>query len=288
MKGLVIIADDFGIGPETTRGILELGGRGIVTGSVLLVNSPYAYAAVAAWRDAGMPFELGWHANLTLDRPLLPVWQVASLVDEQGRFWPLATFLRRLLLGAIEPVQIRAELLAQHAHFKALIGHEPTLVNGHHHLHIFPTVGTILSDILRQQDNLPYVRRVREPWSTLACVPGARWKRLFLSTFGSRMARRQEAMGFPGCDGVAGNTSPRCVKHPEFLSRWLDAMPERVIELVCHPGHRDETLPGREGAEEMLQWRVNEWRRLSDLDVARFGRVLMSPADVCARELYAV
>jgi len=47
---LVVIADDYGIGPETSRGILELAVRNLITGTVLLVNSPYAEEAVRAVR----------------------------------------------------------------------------------------------------------------------------------------------------------------------------------------------------------------------------------------------
>ena len=49
---LVVTADDFGIGPATTHGILELALQGRVTATVLLVNSPHAEAAVRAWRQA--------------------------------------------------------------------------------------------------------------------------------------------------------------------------------------------------------------------------------------------
>src|SRR5262249_33542889 len=77
---LIVVADDFGIGPETTRGILELGAKGLVTGSVLLTNSPYAESALKAWRQAGEPVEIGWHPCLTLDGPILPPEKVPSLV----------------------------------------------------------------------------------------------------------------------------------------------------------------------------------------------------------------
>ena len=69
---LVVTADDFGIGPATTHGILELALQGRVTATVLLVNSPHAEAAVRAWRQAGCVPELGWHPCLTLDRPVRP------------------------------------------------------------------------------------------------------------------------------------------------------------------------------------------------------------------------
>src|SRR6516164_11537450 len=92
---LLVIADDIGIGPETTTGILQLAAQGIVTGSVLLVNSPYAPEAVAKWRQSGSTLEIGWHPNLTLDSPLASPSQVPSLVRANGTFWPLGDFLKR-------------------------------------------------------------------------------------------------------------------------------------------------------------------------------------------------
>ena len=77
-RSLVIMADDFGIGPETSRGILDLAVEGRVTATVLLVNSPHAESAVAAWDRAGRPVELGWHPCLTLDTPILPPTAVRS------------------------------------------------------------------------------------------------------------------------------------------------------------------------------------------------------------------
>src|SRR4051812_21166676 len=94
---LLVTADDFGIGPETSRGILELAARGVVTATALLVNSPHAEDAVHAWRRAGGPADLGWHPCLTLDRPVSPPGRVPSLVDAHGRLWPLCRFLRQLL-----------------------------------------------------------------------------------------------------------------------------------------------------------------------------------------------
>ena len=58
---LMVVADDFGIGPETSKAILELARDNVVTGTVLLTNSPYAEPAVKAWRAAGLSADLGWH-----------------------------------------------------------------------------------------------------------------------------------------------------------------------------------------------------------------------------------
>ena len=54
-RRLVVTADDFGIGPDTSRGILDLAARGAVTSTVLLVTSPFAADGVRQWRQAAGP-----------------------------------------------------------------------------------------------------------------------------------------------------------------------------------------------------------------------------------------
>jgi chitin disaccharide deacetylase len=286
---LVVVADDYGIGPETSRAILELAGRGVVTGAVLLVNSPYASDDVRKWRQSGLPLELGWHPSLTLDPPLAPLARVASLVGPDGCLWPLGQFVPRLLLGWIKPNEIEAELQAQYKRFLELVGHPPTLVNSHQHTAIFPPVGQILLEVLSQGPTKPYMRRVREPWSMLKHIPGARIKRGLLSLLGRHHAQAQDRLGFPGHDWLAGITDPRWVTDAEFFPRWLSRVPGRVVELACHPGHYDATLIGRDcGANDgLLQRRVDE---LKLLNLPSFGEAikaagfrLVAPSDLIAQ-----
>jgi predicted glycoside hydrolase/deacetylase ChbG (UPF0249 family) len=283
---LIVTADDFGIGPATTQGILDLASRGLLTGTVLLVNSPHAEAAVRCWRQAGVPLELGWHPCLTLDRPVLPVRQVPTLVQPDGRFRQLGSFARGLCLRHICPGEIEAELRAQLQRFRDLVGRPPPLVNSHHHVQVFPPVGGILRNVLRQQRPLPYLRRVREPWSVLARVPGARGKRGFLSLLGRLDARRQCRAGFPGNDWLAGVTDPPHVADPAYLSRWLTRVPGRVVELTCHPGHLDTTLIGRDcsASDGLLLRRVRELHLLRHASFPatcrQAGFSLLTPADL--------
>jgi predicted glycoside hydrolase/deacetylase ChbG (UPF0249 family) len=265
-RRLIVMADDYGIGPETSRAIRDLGDRGLVTGAVLLVNSPYAEDAVAEWKKSGTPLEIGWHACLTLDRPILPAEQVPTLVDAEGRFWPLGTLLRRLLLRRVHASEIAAEFVAQHRRFTELVGAPPQFVNGHHHIQCFGPVGALLNELMGRQRPLPYVRRVREPWRMLLQIPGPFVKRAVLSTLGRRLARRQAAAGFPGNEWLAGITDPACVDDPDYLVRWLTRIPGEVVELACHPGYEDETLPGRDGTADdgLLSRRLREYELLID------------------------
>jgi hypothetical protein len=138
---LVVTADDYGIGPATSRGILDLAVHGRISATVLLVNSAYVESAVKTWQQAGNPRELGWHPCLTLDKPILPPQQVPSLVDSLGRFWKLGGFIKRLYSGRIRASEIDVELRAQLRRFVDLTGYFPTVVNSHHHIQIFSPVG---------------------------------------------------------------------------------------------------------------------------------------------------
>jgi predicted glycoside hydrolase/deacetylase ChbG (UPF0249 family) len=286
---LVVTADDFGIGPDTSQGILDLASQRLITATVLLVNSPHAEQAVQAWRYAGRPLQMGWHPCLTLDHPVLPAARVPSLVDPNGKFWPLGKFLIRLCLNLLQPAEIEAELGAQYQRYRDLVGEVPGVVNAHHHVHIFPPVGELLARVLHRGGALPYLRRIREPWPLLARVPGARVKRAVLSLVGRREARRQIREGFPGNDWLAGITDPPCVTDPDFLYRWLTRVPGPVVELTCHPGYLDASLIGRDAkpGDGQLQRRVGEYNLLVQprfreaCRIARF--TLISPAELLKR-----
>jgi hypothetical protein len=262
-RSLLVIADDFGIGPETDRGILDCAQRGLLSGTVLLVNSVHATAAVDAWRRLGRPVEIGWHPNLTLDAPILGS-RVPSLIGPNGNFLRLGVFLRRLLTGQVAHAEIEAELRAQRDRFVELVGQLPTFVNSHQHVAVFPPVGRILVGLLAEQSPLPIVRRVCEPRGAFRKVPGARVKRMTLGMLGQRYARLQAEKGFPGPSWLLGITDPAWVRNPDYFPRWLRSTEESDVELMVHPGYEDATLVGRDAdpGSELVQRRVDELDRM--------------------------
>jgi len=288
---LVVVADDFGMGPATSRGILDLAAKGLITGTVLLSNSPYAEEAVRAWRQAGANLEIGWHPCLTMDPPVLPAKQVPSLVGSDGCLWPLGAFMRRAFTGRISGDEVEAELRAQLQRFCDLIGRPPSVVNSHQHVQLFHPVGGRLRQILSEEFPLPYLRRIREPWSMVARIPGARIKRTFLSSLGRRDAKSQDAAGFPGNEWLAGITDPACVADTQFLIRWLTHIPGEIIELTCHPGHWDPTLIGRDctAHDGRLQRRVSEFHLLRHPNFRetckQLGFTLVSPSGLSQRAI---
>jgi chitin disaccharide deacetylase len=289
-RKLVVTADDFGIGPATSAGILDVAERGAVTAAVLLVNSPHAQEAVTAWRRRGQPMELGWHPNLTLDEPVLPRCLVSTLVDSTGHLLPLRQFAQRWLRGGFRREEIERELAAQLDRFYDLVGQWPTSVNTHQHVGVFAPMGELVLRVLQQRCLRPFLRRVREPWRLIRAVPGARIKRTWLTWQGRRWARLQDQLGFPGNDWLLGITDPKWVKDPDFHRHWLLAAPGRIVELMCHPGRLDPTVLGRDchRGDGLMERRVDELKLLLRPDfltaVADAGFTLVAPSQLVSEE----
>jgi predicted glycoside hydrolase/deacetylase ChbG (UPF0249 family) len=241
-----VVADDFGIGPATSRGIVHLCQVGVVTGTLLLVNSPFADDAIRQWTSARPDADLGWHPCLTLDSPVLPPAAVPSLVNRHGQFHGLGGFLARLASGRIRLADVRDEFTAQLLRFRKLAGHWPAAVGAHHHIHVLPGIGAILRAVLSRQGVWPYLRRVVEPWRAIWHSPGARGKRLFLATMGRREARRQEAAGYIGNDAIIGLGAFLFESGAPTIESWSRTSPGQDIELICHPGEPDASLRGRD------------------------------------------
>lgn len=256
IRQLLVTADDFGIGPETTRGILDAARRGVVTSTVVLVNSPFAESSIRDWENAARLLELGWHPCLTLDAPILPSSKVPSLVGADGRFHNLGRFMRLIAFGRINALEVRAEFQAQLERFIDLVGKPPVNVNAHHHIQVFRIVVDAIADVLATLKIKPFFRRVVESTRTLWAVPGARPKRAFLALRGRSAAERQAVHGFPGNQTLLGVTDPQFVADPEFFHRWLTSARGEIVELACHPGYPDPTLNGRD--DDPLERRPHE------------------------------
>ncbi len=116
-RALIVNADDFGLSPGVTEGILEAHSRGIVTSASLMVRPATASDAVARSRahpelSLGLHFDLGEWAYR--DEEWRPLYQVAPLDDEEA---------------------VLQEVRRQLESFRSLVGREPTHLDSHQHVH---------------------------------------------------------------------------------------------------------------------------------------------------------
>ena len=110
MSRLIINADDFGLTAGVNRAIRELHAAGALTSASLMARAGATAEAIAIAR-ATPTLGVGCHVVLVDGEPVLPAEQVPSLVNRRtGRFAVgMSTFLRRLLTGRIDAVEMQAE-----------------------------------------------------------------------------------------------------------------------------------------------------------------------------------
>src|ERR1035437_9817019 len=135
-RRLIVNADDFGLTPAVTAGILEAHAAGTVTSTSMIVRC-------AGWEDGVRQARItptlgvGLHLNLLVGTPLAPV---PSLTDARsGLFLPLATIVRRALSGRIDAGEVTAECEAQLAALRDA-GIRCTHIAPHRHVHALPVI----------------------------------------------------------------------------------------------------------------------------------------------------
>lgn len=141
---LILNADDWGQGRETTDKALDCVRRGAVSAVSAMVFMEDSERAARVARDHGV--DVGLHLNLTT--PFSGPRSPARLVERQQR---LARFLRRHRLSPVvfHPGLVRAfehVVAAQLDEFRRLYGTGPDRVDGHHHMHLCANV--LLSRLL--------------------------------------------------------------------------------------------------------------------------------------------
>lgn len=212
LRLLIVNADDFGLTPGVSRGILEAHRRGLVTSTTALAGlppQPELDAEAAGLQGLG----LGLHVNLTWGVPASPAASVASLVDGEGRFHrDLAEIEARL-----RPEDVRREVDAQLEAFLRRFGRAPTHLDSHHHVHRLPRIMPVVLEVA-QAARLPV--RSQEA--------------------GVRDELRRH--GVRTADHFLGDAGAEPYWTGERLLDALAGLPVGLTELMCHPGRYDETL----------------------------------------------
>jgi predicted glycoside hydrolase/deacetylase ChbG (UPF0249 family) len=128
-RSLIVNADDLGLSPGVTGGILDAHRWGIVTSASLMVRPPSAAEAVERSR-AHPALSLGLHVDLGewayRDGAWTPLYEVASPDDAAA---------------VAEEVRRQLEL------FRALVGRGPTHLDSHQHVHTREPVRSMMIEL---------------------------------------------------------------------------------------------------------------------------------------------
>jgi len=153
-----LYSDDFGYNKHVDKGIMRLIRRNKLFGASVLSTmvSTKSLRWLAYSLNKKRNFILGLHINLIEDVPAEHFLRIRSLVDKDGKFFPLVVFVCKVLLGMISKSQIKAEIEAQ---LLKLInkGFKVKMFDSHQHTHSISPIAEITVDLARKY-NIPYIR----------------------------------------------------------------------------------------------------------------------------------
>ncbi len=137
---MIICADDFGLSPENDAAILALARAGRISAVSVMLAGPRHVPALAADLAALRPrLDLGLHLVFT-DEGAPLAGPAGSLAARGGGFCAFAELLRRAYTGRIRPPDVRVEIQAQIAAFRACFGQAPDHLDGHLHVQQLPGI----------------------------------------------------------------------------------------------------------------------------------------------------
>jgi chitin disaccharide deacetylase len=204
-KYLIVNADDFGQSPGINRGIITAHRDGIVTSASLMVRWP-AVADAAAYARKHTSLSVGLHIDLgeqiLRGGEWVPLYSVVPVHDESA---------------------VREEISRQLEVFDRLVGHAPTHLDSHQHVHLREPACNIVVEVAERL-GVPLRNCSRE-----------------VSYCGSFYGQADDG------------TTLRDVISVDGLIRILETLPAGCTELACHPAaERDlRTLYSQERLEEL-------------------------------------
>ena len=260
-RQLIVNADDFGRSRGISAGIREAHLRGIVTSTTVMTTFPGAGEDVGQAADECPALGIGVHLCLTAGRPVLPADQIPSLVAADGGFPRRDVQLGRL--GELAAGELRTELRAQIELVLALGGRVDHLDSHHHATYLHPTPLGIMLDLAREY-GLPVRNPIPRGGLRTAVAAGLAPPGTTVEEADALEAivRGQlTATGTPHPDTLVPSCYGTGVGQEQMLA-ILDNLPGGVSEIMCHPGHYDESLASTYNAQ-----RERELHALTDPQV---------------------
>jgi predicted glycoside hydrolase/deacetylase ChbG (UPF0249 family) len=201
---IIVNADDFGLSEGTNQGVITAHERGILTSASLMVRHQTAQEA-ASYAKAHPDFSLGLHFDF------------GEWVFRNGKWTPLYAVLAHDDADAMV-IEAERQLKAFH-HF---VGHSPTHLDSHQHVHRQEPARSVLLSLAHDLG-----------------VPLRHYDER-ISYCGDFYGQSGKGEPFPEALGV------------DALLRVLRELPPGITELACHPG-LDSDLNSSYGDERLLE-----------------------------------
>jgi predicted glycoside hydrolase/deacetylase ChbG (UPF0249 family) len=154
---LIFCADDWGMSPGINEGILELGRKKLLYSVSCMANLSYLVDGLyelLSYKKNGLKFNI--HFNLTHGHSGFSHSDLPNLTTKSGHFLGMHFFFLKSHLGLISQVEYRKVFLHQ---LNILKKYEIPItgIDGHHHVHLIPSVYNSIKDLL-VENNITDIR----------------------------------------------------------------------------------------------------------------------------------
>ena len=240
LKQIIVNADDFGRHVLINRAV-ERGVTDGVLRSATIMPGGAAFDDAAELAARSPKLGVGIHLTLVNGNPVLPPAEIPSLVTEAGVFVDdHTTFAVRLLRGAVNLNEVRAELAAQLRRVEAA-GIHPTHADSHQHMHVLPGVIDIVLDLCLAA-GIPAMRAPRAPlFAGSFGGIGQLIGRTGLAILTHRAAAKAQWRGIRVPDHFAGIVAGEAVD-TEALMQIAASLKNGTTEVMLHPGTDNAVL----------------------------------------------
>ncbi|MFW8565823.1 ChbG/HpnK family deacetylase [Orrella sp. 11846] len=225
---ILICADDYGLHADVDAAIVDLGERGRLSVTSVLVDAAILHRErVMALQNS--PLSAGLHFNLTE--------KVGDLTHEDVQ--PLGRLIMRSYLGQVPHTWLQKTIDRQLDLYESLFDAPPTYVDGHQHVHQLPGVRQLLLQTLfKRYGN-------RKPWLRSTCAVSGLWraglrdalKAKVIETLGAhQFVKQAKAVGFLCNQGFAGvyDFVRPSAPFEVLMQKWLDCAKQGTL-LMTHP-----------------------------------------------------
>jgi predicted glycoside hydrolase/deacetylase ChbG (UPF0249 family) len=242
---LVVNADDFGMTPAISRGIIRAHREGIVTSTSVLGNCadpPVVKRLLTEVPDLGV----GIHLTLLDGEPVAPSASVPSLMDGSGRRFRSrgVDFFTSWIKGEIQTSEIEMEFDAQVSRFRDL-GVTPDHLDTHRHLGFVPAVGQAMEAVARRHGIAGIRSVVEKPTLNWIAEPMRGLEAGLLAGLAFLTHRKMGSLRHgPQSWGFVEIGHLDEVRIMEIIGR----MASGPHELICHPADPDDqAAPAADG-----------------------------------------
>lgn len=263
-RPLAVCADDLGMAPGVSDGIIELIEQGRLTATSAMVPGG-DFTRVAGGLAALRPrADIGLHLTLTDRAPLGAMPGFAAT----GGFPTIGAVIRRALSRQLPRAELTEEIARQIARFGELTGFAPDFIDGHQHVHVLPVVREALFEAMTRCGLDPartWLRDCTEAVGSLRARGVAVPKAAFIGALSRGMGRDAAARGFRTNAGFSGVYDfALAPPYRERMRRFL-AHAGVLPLIMVHPGHVDAALVG---LDPVVEARAIELAYLGGADFA--------------------